>query len=74
MLKVFCSFDLTEPVGVDVIRVRYKNVILGGAFAGLAGAYLSLEATNTFQDGMSAGRGFIALAALIVGRWTSGVS
>ncbi len=59
-----------ETVGVDVIRVRYKNVILGGVFAGLAGAYLSLEATNTFQDGMTAGRGFIALAAMIVGRWT----
>jgi simple sugar transport system permease protein len=59
-----------ETAGIDVIRVRYRNVILGGAFAGLAGAYLSLEATNTFQDGMTAGRGFIALAALIVGRWT----
>ena len=59
-----------ETAGIDVIKVRYRNVILGGAFAGLAGAYLSLEATNTFQDGMTAGRGFIALAALIVGRWT----
>jgi simple sugar transport system permease protein len=59
-----------ETAGVDVIRVRYRNVLLGGIFAGLAGAYLSLEATNTFQDGMTAGRGFIALAAMIVGRWT----
>jgi simple sugar transport system permease protein len=59
-----------ETAGVDVIRVRYRNVVLGGVFAGLAGAYLSLEATNTFQDGMTAGRGFIALAAMIVGRWT----
>jgi ABC-type uncharacterized transport system permease subunit len=59
-----------ETAGIDVIRVRYRNVVLGGVFAGLAGAYLSLEATNTFQDGMTAGRGFIALAALIVGRWT----
>jgi simple sugar transport system permease protein len=59
-----------ETAGIDVIRVRYRNVVLGGIFAGLAGAYLSLEATNTFQDGMTAGRGFIALAALIVGRWT----
>jgi general nucleoside transport system permease protein len=59
-----------ETAGVDVIRVRYRNVLLGGAFAGLAGAYLSMEATNTFQDGMTAGRGFIALAAMIVGRWT----
>jgi simple sugar transport system permease protein len=59
-----------ETAGIDVIRVRYRNVVLGGAFAGLAGAYLSLEATGSFQDGMTAGRGFIALAALIVGRWT----
>jgi simple sugar transport system permease protein len=59
-----------ETAGIDVIRVRYRNVILGGIFAGLAGAYLSLEATNTFSDGMTAGRGFIALAAVIVGRWT----
>ena len=41
-----------------------------GALAGLAGGYLTLEATGTFQNGMTAGRGFIALAALIFGRWT----
>ncbi len=39
-------------------------------FAGLAGAYLSMEATDSFQAGMTNGRGFIALAAVIVGRWT----
>jgi simple sugar transport system permease protein len=44
--------------------------MIGGLFAGLAGAYLSMEATNSFQAGMTAGRGFIALAAMIVGRWT----
>ena len=38
--------------------------------AGLGGAYLSMEATNSFQAGMTAGRGFIGLAAMIVGRWT----
>ena len=59
-----------ETVGIDVIWVRYRNVIIGGVFAGLAGAYLSLESTNSFQAGMTAGRGFIALAAMIVGRWT----
>ncbi|MEX1344730.1 MAG: ABC transporter permease [Candidatus Limnocylindrales bacterium] len=59
-----------DTVGVDVIRLRYRNVIIGGALAGLAGAYLTLEATGTFQNGMTSGRGFIALAALIFGRWS----
>ena len=58
-----------ETVGIDVIRLRYRNVILGGVFAGLAGAYLSWSAALV-PDGMTAGRGFIALAAVIVGRWT----
>jgi simple sugar transport system permease protein len=59
-----------DTVGVNVIRLRYRNVLLGGIFAGLAGAYLSLEATGSFQNEMTAGRGFIALAAMIFGRWT----
>jgi simple sugar transport system permease protein len=59
-----------ETVGIDVIRVRYRNVILGGAIAGLGGAYLSLEATNQFQDEITRGAGFIGLAAVIIGRWT----
>ncbi|MEO8570705.1 MAG: ABC transporter permease [Chloroflexota bacterium] len=59
-----------ETVGIDVIRLRYRNVILGGVFAGLAGAYLTLEQSGSFQNGMTSGRGFIALAAVIFGRWT----
>lgn len=59
-----------DTVGIDVIRLRYRNVIIGGIFAGLAGAYLTLEATSSFQNGMTNGRGFIALAAVIFGRWT----
>jgi simple sugar transport system permease protein len=59
-----------ETVGIDVIRLRYRNVILGGAFAGLAGAYMTIEFGNSFQGEITAGRGFIALAALIFGRWT----
>ena len=59
-----------DTVGVDVIRLRYRNVIAAGTFAGLAGAYLSIEASSTFQPDMTAGRGFIALAAVIFGRWT----
>ena len=59
-----------ETVGIDVIRLRYRNVILGGVFAGLAGAFLTIEFGSSFQGEMTAGRGFIALAALIFGRWT----
>jgi ABC-type uncharacterized transport system permease subunit len=58
-----------ETVGIDVIRLRYRNVILGGIFAGLAGAWFTLDYGNSFQAGMTNGKGFIALAALIFGRW-----
>ena len=59
-----------ETVGIDVIRLRYRNVLIAGVLAALGGAYLSMEATNSFQQGMTAGRGFIGLAAMIVGRWS----
>jgi simple sugar transport system permease protein len=59
-----------DTVGIDVIGLRYRNVIIGGIFAGLAGAFLTLEFNASFQNGMTAGRGFIALAAVIFGRWT----
>ena len=59
-----------ETVGIDVIRLRYKNVIGAGGLASLGGAFLSMEATASFQQGMTAGRGFIGLAAMIVGRWS----
>jgi len=59
-----------ETVGIDVIKLRYRNVILGGIFAGLAGAYLTIEVGSSFQTGMTSGIGFIALAALIFGRYT----
>ena len=59
-----------ETVGINVVRLRYRNVVMSGAIAALAGAYLSLESTTSFQANMSAGRGFIGLAAMIVGRWT----
>jgi simple sugar transport system permease protein len=59
-----------DTVGINVIALRYRNVVLGGVFAGLAGAWLTLEYNSTFQNGMSANRGFIALAAVIFGRWT----
>jgi simple sugar transport system permease protein len=59
-----------DTVGIDVIRLRYRNVVLGGIFAGLAGGWLTLEYNASFQNGMTANRGFIALAAVIFGRWT----
>jgi simple sugar transport system permease protein len=59
-----------ETVGINVIRLRYRNVIASGALAALGGAYLSIELTTSFQAGMTNGRGFIGLAAMIVGRWT----
>jgi ABC-type uncharacterized transport system permease subunit len=59
-----------DTVGIDVFRQRYLNVIIGCGIAGLAGAYLTLESTGSFQNGMTNGRGFIALAAVIFGRWT----
>jgi general nucleoside transport system permease protein len=68
-----CRWGTSESSGHcrhQCYRLRYRNVLIGGVFAGLAGAYLTLEATGSFQNNMTAGRGFIALAALIFGRWT----
>ncbi len=58
-----------DTVGVNVIATRYANVMIGGALAGLAGAFLSLEAVGSFERLMTNGRGFIALAAMIFGNW-----
>lgn len=56
--------------GLNPLRTRLLAVTLGGALAGLGGAYLSVGELNLYSDGMVAGRGFIALAAVIFGRWT----
>ena len=58
-----------DTVGINVNRFRYMNTVLGGMLAGLAGGFLVLEAVGQFQEGMTAGRGFIALAAMIFGNW-----
>ena len=58
-----------DGAGVRVSRVRVGATLAGGALAGLAGAYLSIGYTNGFVENMSAGRGFIALAVVILGRW-----
>jgi simple sugar transport system permease protein len=59
-----------ETVGIDVIRTRYINVMLGGMVAGFGGAYFTLGSTGSFDKGMTAGKGFIGLAAMIFGGWT----
>jgi ABC-type uncharacterized transport system permease subunit len=59
-----------DTVGIHVHRMRYWNVIIGGTLAGLAGAFLPLEAVGSFERGMTNGRGFVALAVMIFGKWT----
>jgi simple sugar transport system permease protein len=59
-----------DTLGIRVNTNRWINVIIGGLIAGLAGAWFSLETTGSFDDNMTSGRGFIALAAMIFGKWT----
>ncbi|MER5637045.1 ABC transporter permease [Kitasatospora sp. NPDC002227] len=61
-----------ESLGVNVYKYKYLAVIASGAFAGLAGSYLSLVAAHFYKDGQTQGRGFIGLAAMIFGNWMPG--
>jgi general nucleoside transport system permease protein len=58
-----------DTVGINVLRTRYRSVMLGGVVAGIGGTWFTLDATGSFNENMTAGKGYIALAALIFGRW-----
>ncbi len=58
-----------DTVGINVNRMRYINVIIAGGIAGLAGAFLTLEAVGSFERAMTNGRGFVALAVMIFGKY-----
>ena len=59
-----------DTVGINVIKMRYANVLIGGALAGLAGAYFTIESVPSFEPLLTNGRGFISLAAMIFGNWS----
>jgi len=59
-----------DTVGIRVLATRYRNVIIGGLLAGIGGAYLTIGSVGAFGKGISSGKGYIALAAMIFGRWT----
>jgi general nucleoside transport system permease protein len=63
--------EAADALGLGVYRLRWQALMIAGIFSGLAGAFLTLTYTNTFIEGISAGRGYVALSVVIVGRWNA---
>lgn len=63
------SAESADAAGIAVVRTRFVAVVMSGVFAGLGGAYLSIVTLDMFQASMTQGRGFLALAALVFGKW-----
>jgi general nucleoside transport system permease protein len=61
-----------DTLGINVFKIRYTSVLISGAIAGLSGAYMSIGSAGRFNEGMTAGKGFLGLAAMIFGNWNPG--
>ncbi|MGD0288091.1 MAG: ABC transporter permease [Candidatus Binataceae bacterium] len=63
--------EAADALGLGVYRLRWQALMIAGVLSGLAGAYLTMAYSNTFIEGISAGRGYVALSVVIVGRWNA---
>jgi general nucleoside transport system permease protein len=63
--------EAADALGLGVYRIRWQALMIAGVLSGLAGAFLTMSYTNTFIEGITAGRGYVALSVVIVGRWNA---